>query len=164
MDVLSDKLIKRVGERLCKKHNMCLIGIGGGAPKGKLDHIGVDFDRSVGPISIEKCRELIVDCIKTYLEEINSNEELRSYLITYPYNSSNVYISILNSHPNGDIVLFPDICSVSSCRKGIYYSIRDKSIGPFLSETFETYEEALAKLQPQDVSKKDIQIFTDFTK
>ncbi len=162
MDIVTDKLIKRVGERLCEKHGMYMAGTGGGAPKGKLDHITVMLGRNGGPISKEQCREIMVDCIQTYLNEINSNEEIRPFLITYPYTFANVDITIINFYPDGKKVLDPNISTIGTNKKGITYAISATRLGPYKSEVIEPYEEALAKLHPQAIPKPDTQIITNF--
>lgn len=164
MDIVSNKLTKRIGERLCKKHNMYMVGIGGGAPKGKIDHITVMFGRYQGPLNKDECRELMLDCKKVYLEEINSNDEIRPFLITYPYQPENIDLTILIFNPDGSLVLDPDFCTVSTFKKSIQYKTCTSVRSPYKSRVEESYAEALSKVYPQTTPKQGIQIFTDFQK
>ncbi|MFI0434638.1 MAG: hypothetical protein ACH350_02780, partial [Parachlamydiaceae bacterium] len=70
-----------VGKKLSKKHQMDLIGVGGGM-MGSVYMIGLSFQIR-HPLNRNEARARIVDCTEELLAAINSNEEIRPFLKNY---------------------------------------------------------------------------------
>jgi hypothetical protein len=107
--------------------------------------ISFNYYKSVG---IEEARELIVPAVTTFLNEINSNEEIRSYLKNYPFEAKNIEVVIFICEPDGRNVR-PDQLSAITARNGIVsYKIDNPESKLFAVVHQETYEEALQILEP----------------
>jgi len=97
-------------------------------------------------IGLEEARELIVYCVSTFLNIINSNQQLQPYLGNYPFTSQNVEIMIFLYKPDRQEV-GPDNISLVRSMKGLveyHYGYPLYKISePFLRES---YQEACDKL------------------
>src|SRR5436190_1489273 len=93
--VLSQQIRNEVAERCAEKYHMAIISDRAGLMK-KVNLLGNDF-RIKGPLSQEKLREILVDCVEGLLEALNGNEEIRPSLKTYPFNAEGVDIGIFIS-------------------------------------------------------------------
>jgi hypothetical protein len=135
----------KVGKKLSKKHQMDLIGIGGGMIKTvNLICLSFQIDH---PLERGEARYLVVDCVEELLNAINNNEEVRPYLKNYPFTTKNVQIAIFSINPDRSDVYDPyiTVASINESDK-IYYRTSDSITNRYKHEYTEPYEEARAKV------------------
>ena len=104
-------------------------------------------------IDVDDARKLAMKASDIALSKINNCEEIRPYLVQYPFKQENVEIVIIIRSPNG-FELSPEKLQIISVREGILqYENHNlvKDSRRFLSIMHqETYEEALAKLKQDE--------------
>jgi hypothetical protein len=141
---------RKVLLQLKKEKNLypCEFGSGGKTPVTLL-HWGFNYYRKVG---IEEARELILSTTDHFLAEINSNEKIRPYLASYPFQPENLQIVICFFNQDGSL-LEPEKLSIVSIHRGkLKYDNLIPSAGLPLTTIYqETYEEASAKLEQKTI-------------
>lgn len=95
-----------------KKYNLTLAGTQISGPR-EIKLMGLMFDLKQS-LDKDEARRLIVETTEEYLNKINSNIELRPYLINYPYTLENIEINIFFEKETGEIFQSPNIGLVSS--------------------------------------------------
>ena len=146
----------QIGKKLAKKHQMDLIGVGGGM-MGSVYMIGLTFQIH-HPMDRDEARARIVDCVEELLAAVNSNEEIRPFLKDYPFTTKNVKLAIFINYPDGREVFDPQIGIVSvDQRDSITYRTKEPNKSSYKHRYHEPYSEALTMLR-----KKCIQ--TGFTR
>lgn len=146
-------LIDKVGNKLASKYNMKLIGTGGGMIDCiKLMSLAFNINK---PLNKNESRKIVLDCTAEFLREINSDQEIRSYLVKFPFPVENVEIGIYIYDENGRKLFDPNISVVSIDKGNISYLTNDKENKyRFKSEFVESYKEAL-KLANQHSDKME---------
>ena len=128
---------------LAKKYKMQLCGAGGGMPEGIVDMLALSFDLKKA-LTIDEVRPILVDCIDTYLNVVNTDKELKPYLKNYPFTPKNIEISIFFRAPNGKSINDPYLCVAGSlCGKLIYSTKAEGQKFGYKSEVIESYEDAV---------------------
>ena len=144
-DDISNHIIKVVSKRLNEKYGLKLVAIGGGADEDGVWNLDGGYNRYGKKIlDIEESRELILNCLKEFLYEANSNMEFRPFMKIYPFTEKNTSIAIFNYDEKRMEVHFPYISVISSYNGIISY----RYLGPTLMDPYakivnETFEEAL---------------------
>jgi hypothetical protein len=97
-------------------------------------------------IDVEMGRNLLIQSARIFLDEINSNESIRSYLSNYPFVSSNIIIVIALLKPDSSNTEKGEL-SLIALRDGmLQYKFDDPNSSRF-RVIEETYEQALEKLR-----------------
>lgn len=151
---MADRILAKTAKILTKRHNMYVIGTGGGFI-GHVNMLALSF-QIWKTIDQNETRMLIVDCIEEFLCQINSDEEIRQYLKHYPFTSADIEIEIYSHNEKGGPVYDPAISVVSnyvdkkSDRSYLWYCTKspDQPYG-YKSEIEEDYEEALRIVNEQ---------------
>ena len=135
-----------VGKKLSKKHQMDLIGVGGGM-MGSVYMIGLHFQVH-HPLDQNEARERLVDCVDELLTAVNSNEEIRPFLKNYPFTTKNVQVSIISVSPDGRTVFDPFI-TVVAIHESDYITFRTKEPQrlSYKNSYKELYSDALTMLR-----------------
>ncbi len=134
-----------VGKKLSKKHQMNLIGVGGGM-MGSVYMIGLSFQVRY-PLEREEARYLVVNCAEELLRAVNSNEEIRPYLRDFPFTTKNVQVIIFSVKADGRDVYDPAICVASVSESDeICYRTQEPNSPTYKNEYNEPYAEAKAKV------------------
>ncbi len=151
---ITEKIEKTVAPTLAKKYKMTLCGSGGGMPDGIVDMLALSFE-SYRSLSIEEARPILVDCINTYVNAVNANQELKPYLKNAPFTAKNIEICIFFYTPQKEIVCDPFLCVANSYRGKLIYATEEKGqkFG-YKSEFIESYEDAVKILAEQKNSPK----------
>ena len=141
------KTIKIITERYPEIHSP---GSGISMPGGPVRKVGLAFDTS-GPFTKEYLRKLLIEFAHELLNQINSNEEFRPYLIKYPFTIENVQIIIYNRDKNGERVYDPEIGVADITLGNLTFSTYDpeSEYCREKNEFYETYEEALEILKKE---------------
>ncbi len=144
---MADKITAQTAIKIEKETGLRLCGVGGGA----INHIrklNMSFDYCK-EISFEEGRRLLVYCVNEYLSAINSNEEIRSHLIHYPFTPKDLEIKIFIRRPDHREVAFGKLAVVSEVSGKVKYKISQPD--PVVLEQIheETYEEAVKVLEAE---------------
>ncbi len=141
-EVIADQITKQTILQLEKEKGLIAIGTGGGM-MGDIYNMGISF-QYFQPLNLEESRKLLVYTVQTYLNNINSNKEVRPYLHNYPFPIKNIEIRIWGRQPNGDI-LPPNQLGYICALDGVlsYESSKSGKFEPRKILLEETYEEAL---------------------
>ena len=140
--LMADKTTADVASKLSKRYNMAVVGVGGGMIE-RVNVVGLCF-QILGPLSKERLREIVVDCVEEFLASINANEPLRPFLKNYPFTSKEIRIEIFVVDANRRHVYFPEIMIAAQYEDEIVYRTIDKENElNYKSSEFEDYETAL---------------------
>ncbi len=145
---MADNITTQTTNILTKRHNMCLVGFGG----GYIDHVNMlalSFD-VCRPLTLETARELIIDSVEEFLFQINSNEAIRPYLKKHPFTSAEVEVSIFSYSQKHERIYDPYITVVSNVTRRnsdlveLWYCTKapDQPFG-YKNEIREDYQDAL---------------------
>lgn len=143
-DKIVFETMNKTVEIIKKKYNMDAIGYG---MNGKFEYLEISFQ------SFQKCtkdiaREMVVDCVKEFQSQINSNENLKPYLKNFPFTMKNVGICIYFRNINGKDFIDPDICVASSNSRGVDFKTNDPEKEYAYKNWYEeSHEEALALVE-----------------
>jgi hypothetical protein len=110
--------------------------------KGNYSLIGLYFAK-VNPMSKEEGREIIVDCVNTLLNAINSDPQIQPFLKKIPFTASDIKIKIFIFTAEGKDVFYPEIQVFSATNGKIYYSTNAPNHNGYYTEESETFEEAV---------------------
>lgn len=112
----------------------------GGAMMGDIRKINIHFDTNQ---CLQKAamRKLIVRKAEELIQAMNQDKELRPYLHDYPCGIRNIELSI-SYHKNKNST-YPHVRNAQIFRGLVLYSTFEKSEDWFITETDETWEEAV---------------------
>lgn len=144
--ILAEEIKKKVFWKLKKEEKLYLCECGWsfeGKKQIQMFHCGFDYYNEIG---IEEARELMISIGNQLLTEINSHEELRSYLGPFPFKPKNLLIHIFLQKPDGS-ALEPEKLHVISLDRGfVEYEIEALETRRLTTIYTETYEAAAEKL------------------
>jgi hypothetical protein len=143
---MANEISAKVAKKLAKKHQMDLIGEGGGM-MGSVYMIGLSF-RIHHPLERNEARARIIDCVEELLAAINANEEIRPFLKNYPFTPKNVQVAIFSIPLDGKGVFDPYI-KVVSVDQNDYVTFRTEEPNSmsYKNKYREPYAEALTMLK-----------------
>ena len=129
-------------EKLSKKYHMRVIADIGGLME-KVNLLGLEFQIQ-GPLTREQLRVILVGCVEAFLSVLNTNEEIRSHLKTYPFTAAGIEIAIFVMDTNGRRVSDPYVGIAQALNGTLDYMTIDKTNEYRNRSTIsETYEEAM---------------------
>lgn len=142
---IADKITSLVAQKIEAETGMRLMGTGGGM-MGKVRMMSMSF-QYFGDVSFEQARELLVYCVNEYLLAINTNEEIKPFLVHYPFTPEDIQIEIYIRKQSGQD---PSVGSLSLI--GAVYGVLDYNVkrpDPILYEKIqkESYEKAVKTLE-----------------
>ncbi len=141
-DKIADKITAATAKKIERETSLRPCGAGGGSENNHLRKLNMSF-HCFKEINIDHGRQLITYCVNEYLAAINSNEEIRSSLIHFPFTPNDVEIHIFIRQPdNRDVP--PGNLSIVSEREGkVAYKVFESD--PFTLKRIheETFEEAM---------------------
>jgi hypothetical protein len=131
------QLIQDFSKDMQKNKHLTLIAIGGGQ-NGRLFCLSYVTQKK---LNLEQARKLLIDVCEGFLERVNNDQQLRPYLVGYPYNSTNIDVMIRFVDHNNDRTQPPYIALASNHQGKVFYNT--STISEELSHLHkETYEEA----------------------
>jgi hypothetical protein len=139
---IANQVLTKLAGQLTKKYHLKVVGDSAEMPEGVISNLGLRFHiRRV--LKKEELREILVGCVEAFLEEINSNEEIRPYLGVYPFTPKNISIGIIMLTSEGKDVYDPDIEASFAGGGKLWYgtTARNQKYG-YKSEYEENFEEA----------------------
>ncbi len=129
--------IQSTSSKLQQVHQIIPIGEG---MRGKF--LGLDISFQIRrQMSKEEARRLLLICAQEFMDDINSNEELRPYLKEYPFTFANVGIRFYLRDSNGRDLYHHDICVAACTSDGLYFSAKDPEVKYNYTETSEETNE-----------------------
>jgi len=143
---IAHSITARTATKLKYQKDLHLIGTGG----AMMDHIkmmAMSF-RYYHEVDIDRGRKLLLDALHTYLDAVNSNEEVRPYLANYPFEPKNIEINIFISEPDGHSVSSGKITVMGAINGVLDYDIRNAETGRLQEVYRESYDQALQKSRP----------------
>ncbi len=150
----ADKVLLKASKAIERKTGVKCIGTGGGMMY-EVHTLALSFQHK-GDLDIASAREKIVQAGEIFLEEINSCEELKKYLKTYPFTPNNIEFYIWfklqdqNSDTKGKVRFVhcgDGILSYYTYQPGVYPKT------PFFEETYDE-----AKLRIDSENKKELNL------
>jgi hypothetical protein len=140
---IAHKITDQTAKKLGKEAGLKLIGTGSGMMYN-VRMLAMAF-RYSKEIDIDEGRELLMKAVSEYLSAINSNEEIRPYLINYPFLPKNIQIRIFLSDSKGREIPLGQLAVIGSIDGVFEYLIEDPKTTCLKTIYEETYEEALQK-------------------
>ena len=134
---IADSITEKTAKELKVQKNLCLVGTGG-QMMHDIQMMAMSFFY-YQEVDLKTARELIVYAIDKYLDEINSNKEIRPYLHEYPFTVKNVEIRIWVYNPDRSELPLEKIYCITSLNGKLRYYVRSN---PHQAIYEETYEEA----------------------
>lgn len=144
---LAGKIRYEVAKKLAKEFHMEPVGEGGSF-YDCVRELFLAFEIQ-GPLTKDQLRNILVYSVEECLSAVNNNEEIRPYLIVYPFTPQEIEIVLYVKGKRGGDIYDPDI-GVASERQGkLEYMITDKTdtFKYKLTDT-ESYEDALKIVRP----------------
>ena len=154
----ADKIIDQFCKDMYKQHKLAVYSTGGGF-MDNINKITLGFELN-GQRSQEELRELLIEIANNFLERLNSDKEIRSYLIEFPFppNRLNFSISILinNRRPINKGSTKEVLRNITLARGKIRYDFKKEERKNIQTLFEEPYEEALkiVKKQRPDLFQK----------
>ncbi len=143
---MANEISAKVAKKLIKKHQMDLIGVGGGM-MGSVYMIGLSFQIH-HPMDRNEARVRIVDCVEELLAAVNANEEIRPFLKDYPFTTKNVHLAIFSNYADGREVFDPYIRAVTVyISDHIIFSTMEPNKETYKTRCRELYSEAQSILR-----------------
>lgn len=141
LDRASNQVVIDFGKKM-RCLNLEMMSIGGREVDGRVTDFDTSF-RATEVLDMNRARELIVDVVSKFITEINSNENVRNYLLNYPCTDRDVMVTIFSAYEGR----WPGSIGMVTCRNGsIKYCTDDEPMKPFVTVHRETYDEAVSIL------------------
>jgi hypothetical protein len=146
--VLASKIRYEVAEKLAKEFLMKPVGEGGSF-YDCVRELFLAFEIQ-GPLTKDRLRNILIHSVEECLSAVNNNEEIRPYLIVYPFTPQEIEIVLYVKSKRREDIYDPNI-GVASARKGeLEYMITDKTdTFKYKSIVSESYDEALRIVRGQ---------------
>ena len=101
-----------------------------------------------GPVHTEEARKILLASIQCYLNEINTDEKIRQYLVEYPFPLKNIELNFITHMEKEDIRKSNSLASFATFSGRIIYE-KLTDTGRLYVDLEETFEEAQEKLNVQ---------------
>ncbi len=143
------KAMNSFSKDVYRTHRLELIGIGG-AMMYNIEKMNLVFDSYRNQrLNIDQARRLLITISQGFIERINSNNDIRSYLKKYPTDHHNLYLAISFCDENENEVPKEYVSYVYLSEGKIHYCFFDSEKDEFIKEKDfkESYEEALERVK-----------------
>jgi hypothetical protein len=139
-------IMSRVSTKLFERYGLQVTG-SGGCLMHNIESLTLSFTVT-GMHTVGQARELIVDCVRVFLHEMNSDLAARPYLAHYPADVMDISVMIAFRDRSGKPLFVPDLRMVSVSRGIVVYRSVDKE-NPlrYIEKYSESFEEAKEKVQ-----------------
>ena len=138
--VVANEVLKEMEDKLSQQYHMRVISNTAGLMEN-VNLLGLGFQIR-GPLTQEQLRVILVGCVEAFLSAVNSNEEIRPHLNTYPFTAGGIDIGIFVIDSNGRGLSVPNIAIAQASRGTLDYITIDRTNG-HKNRVSETYEEAV---------------------
>lgn len=145
------KEINKFKKHAFKKYGVVLWGHGGGF-MNQINKIDLSFYIKKEK-SLDEMRDMIVNLANDFITQVNSNNEIKQYLVEIPFSSDHLKLSVALFDKNRKFILNSEeskekkISLVSLIENDIYYKAAHKEGSPMQLICKETFQEAIEKVQ-----------------
>jgi len=145
-----DRLMNKVVSILGKKYKLQARAIKIAMPGGVINLLGFHFTIQ-GPLTKEELRLILVSCAQDFLSIVNSDAEIRPYLIHYPFTLNNIDITLflVDSFKEDLDDPYIGIAGIANGKLD-YLTLITTDIPKIKTRTEESYEEALNTLKTEN--------------
>jgi hypothetical protein len=151
----TDEIRNNIIKKYTKKYGLRVCAISDEMPSGVIYSTGIGFTIDQ-PISKQKARQILVECVQEYIQAMNNKKEIRPYLKDFPVTAKNIEVNLFIHDTNGDILFYPNIGMASVFLGSIEYKTRDpKDKYTYKTVEEETFEEAVIKAK-EELPKEDL--------
>lgn len=141
LDRTSNKLIIDFGKKM-RCLDLEMMGIGGREVGGKVTDLDVSF-RAPEVLDLFRARELVIEVVNRFVNEVNSNKDVRKHLLNYPCTPQDLIVGIFSAYEGRQ----PASIVLVDCRNGsIVYYAEVGSLKPLIEVHSESFEEAVSIL------------------
>ena len=141
---IAHAITRKTAQKIESETGLRLIGTGG----GMMNHVRLmtmSFS-CFGEISVDRARELLLYCASEYLSAINASEEIRPYLIHYPFTLKDIEILIFIRQQDRREVPIGSLAVATLINDMLEYKAEQQEASSFKKIHKETYQEALQLL------------------
>ena len=142
---IADRITARTVQKIEAETGLRLMGIGGGM-MNQVRMMAISFEQ-LGEITMEQGRELVIYCMNEYLSAINGSEEIRPFLVHYPFITKDIQIDIYIRKQDRREVSIGTLCVVGAIKGKLQYDIKQPGLPSLRQVHEETYDEAVKILE-----------------
>lgn len=135
------KIMQETISEVKTKYDLYVVGISQGYEQKKYNELGLTFT-SYRKIGRDEGRKMLLYIVEIFLENINNNPEVQSYLFTWPFTEENIGVSIINPTIDKSTISDNEIFSINLRPKGIAFKYHIPGTEHGLRTEIETLEEA----------------------
>jgi len=140
-------ILGRTAKIIEKKYGLQPSGSGLAMPGGNLKEFMLSFDTKK-EFTKEEIRMLLIECANEMLEQINTDQEIRIAMVTYPFTEKNVDLIIYNYDQNRRTPGDPQIATARLSGGTLkYHTVEKGTVYPYINTDSETYQQALQAIQ-----------------
>lgn len=141
---LADEVRGKVARQLKKELDLRPAGTIG-QMHYEIQILGLSFNY-YHPVDIAEGRKLLVRAVEVMMQEVNTREKIRPYLIRYPFAPRNVEIHIILYNSDGRNVAPGSLWGMEASEGFLSYTIEHPETQRLITIYQETYEEALQRI------------------
>ncbi|CRX38693.1 hypothetical protein [Estrella lausannensis] len=98
-ETMSKEIIKKYSKEVLKPNDLPIYVMGGSSDKG-INSITLGVNKK-GPGTIKEGRRLIVNLVSELIARYNNSEQIRPYLLNYPFDENNFVFKVSYINPQG---------------------------------------------------------------
>lgn len=121
-EILTNQLSAKVAKELSERYKIDPIGFGNTIDE-EIKGLSLSFN-CYRKMSLDDYRELIVKCTEDYLNQINSNQEIKPYLNPQLFSANQIDLAIYAFSENQKQLDIGQLSCIHLIKGTIYYSIR----------------------------------------
>jgi len=133
----ADDVTKSFSEKMLRENALISLGAGGYYHEKSVNALYADYEL-FQPYSKEEAKALLTQIIPQFVDHINTSEEIRPYLQTYPVTSDQVSISI--AFFDQDHNPYDKLAQIHLYQGKLYYSTYDREKKAYLAVENEKYK------------------------
>ncbi len=155
-ELLFNKLTLEFDRKMQSAYDCSIVGMGGGGDEDGMRLLSIHFSCS-RKMTLNETRQMFICSIKDFLNAINSSEEVRPFLKTYPFTIKNLKIMITFLDKNYKKPQKPFIASVHHNDNVIFFEQDSDLFDSYeliSKELFEDAEKIVAETLTTDPSPK----------
>lgn len=143
---LVDQVLGKTASVVRKKYNLIPVGSGASMPGGPIRELALCFNTK-SSLKKEDLRKLLILIAEELVFQVNSTNEIQSYIANPPFTKKDVQIIIYNFDEHKRDLYDPEIAVAEFSEGKLNYLTKDKlkKYG-YKNEYYETYEEAVKLL------------------
>jgi hypothetical protein len=147
------ELQKAYATRMYEQANLQCTMIGTGGTKG-LDELSFYFrsPKQINRDEISQARKIALNCSETLLKMVNSNKDLKPYLVHYPFTHRNIDVTVFFVSDKNNLVDDRPFWAVTVDEQGVAYEVDSDIQHRRIIVKSEPYSEAIRLAKLEDTS------------